>query len=509
MLKKLGNSIYGEVDNLPVNLRIFSGVAAIGIIVTTLQLVVNIIHGQLIPVAIFACGIVLSSVIYYQARFRRRYYFLPLILMILIILSVDWFYKDGVNGGVFIATIIAFSGIMLILPNTYHKFFIPFYCSFLLLLLGLQYQLPEWFTPYPSIKARFLDLTVSILSLLTLLSLGFRVFTMSYVENKHLIESQSAKLIQANRKLQATEEELRQNMEELSATNESLYQEQRKLKEALNSLKKTQTQLIQSEKMASLGVLTAGIAHEINNPVNFIAAGNQTLGLITEDLLCLLKDYHALAHSSDLDQKGVLLENINIKLEEVGGMQELESDARELYRDITIGTDRVTDIVQGLKSFSHGNNTSTKPVDMHQLIEANLVILKSKYQDKIKVIKDWASALPPIPCLAGEINQALLNVLSNAIEATPEGGQIHISTQDHKTAISIIISDTGVGMNDQVKQQLFTPFFTTKPVGSGTGLGMSITYNIIEKHGGSIHVDSTLGEGSTFTITLPKDSPLP
>ncbi|BAU13518.1 integral membrane sensor signal transduction histidine kinase [Leptolyngbya sp. NIES-3755] len=278
------------------------------------------------------------------------------------------------------------------------------------------------------------------------------------------------------------------------------------LKEALNELKRTQAKIVQSEKMSSLGQLVAGIAHEINNPVNFIH-GN--LGHVQEniqDLLDLIELYQSEYQAT------IAIAN---KIEEID-LAFLQDDVPKLLNSMTVGTERIREIVKSLRIFSRLDEAEVKAIDIHEGIDSTLMILQNRLKAKpdraeIQVIKDYAE-LPMVQCYAGQLNQVFMNILVNAIDALEEGlvkdpthqPHIKIGTKQMGESIEIAISDNGTGIPESVQSRIFDPFFTTKAVGKGTGMGMSISYQIItEKHGGELECVSTPGQGTLFLIRIP------
>ncbi len=271
------------------------------------------------------------------------------------------------------------------------------------------------------------------------------------------------------------------------------------LNETLSKLKQAQTQLIQSEKMVSLGQLTAGIAHEINNPINFVLNGIMPLEANIADLFELVGLYIKNLESPSPDLVDIIKE-----LKEEIEYEELKPEILGLCNSIKIGAKRTSEIVNGLRTFSRTDEHEKKLTDIHEGLDSTLAILSAKLKGRVEVVKEYAS-LPHIDCFPGQLNQVFMNIISNANQAIGDAtGTITITTKkvDDDT-ISIGIKDDGPGMSDEIKEKIFEPFFTTKDVGEGTGLGMSITFGIIQKHNGSIDIDTKLGVGTEFLITIP------
>jgi signal transduction histidine kinase len=301
--------------------------------------------------------------------------------------------------------------------------------------------------------------------------------------------------------------QLRTAFYELEATNIDLenrvVERTAELKNMLDKLQKTQSQLIQTEKMSSLGQMIAGIAHEINNPVSFIYGNLTHAQQYTQDLLRLLELYQQhLPNPPDVIQQEI--ETIELDF--------IKQDLIKTLKSMQIGSERITEIVLSLRNFSRLDEAEYKQADIHAGIDSTLMILGHRLKPqnnlpKIQVIKKY-SVLPQIQCYAGQLNQVFMNLLANAIDALNEGKiaqpQITISTQMiGNKQIQISISDNALGIPIDIQQKLFDPFFTTKPPGKGTGLGLSISYQIItEKHGGSIECISEVGVGTTFAINI-------
>lgn len=278
------------------------------------------------------------------------------------------------------------------------------------------------------------------------------------------------------------------------------------LNETLEQLKNTQSQLIHSEKMASLGQLTAGIAHEINNPLNFIYAGISALENCITDFLKITDTFQHIMNESEKEK---IIEYIS-QLQQNSTAQEYEEskvDINSLVKDIKIGAIRTTDIVKGLRNFSRFDEGIPQYGDIHNDLDAAIMLLRAKLIKDITVSKKYGDKIPEISALHGQLNQVFTNIIANAIQAMEYGGKLTILTKtilvNGKNHVSISIKDTGVGMSQQVKDKIFEPFFTTKDIGEGTGLGLSISYGIIQKHQGNIEVFTEAGKGTEFVITLP------
>lgn len=287
-------------------------------------------------------------------------------------------------------------------------------------------------------------------------------------------------------------------------------EQSRVAKAGFQDLQQNYIRLLQNDKMAALGQLVAGIAHEINNPVNFITGNIAHAKEYTQKLLNLIQLYQ-----QDSPQTVTEIQTVIDEMD----LEFVITDFPHLLNSMEVGCDRIEQIVRALRNFSHLDEADLKKVDIHQGIDSTLIILESRLQRKhkpsqnITVIKEYGN-LPLVECYPGLLNQALMNILTNAIDALEEAIVNHKKTQPPVIKITtqliggnwieIHITDNGIGVPENVKKQLFDPFFTTKPVGKGTGLGLSISYQIVaEKHGGQINFVSNFGEGTEFIIKIP------
>jgi two-component system NtrC family sensor kinase len=276
------------------------------------------------------------------------------------------------------------------------------------------------------------------------------------------------------------------------------------LQKALDDLKAAQSQLVQSEKMASLGTLTAGIAHEINNPINFVSANVLPLRDNINELTRLIQEYKGLNESN--------YEIELVRLAEVEKEMDLEYtliETKQLIDGIEEGAKRTHTIVQGLTSFSRGDSGKKSEADINRGIRSTVSVLKSRLNN-VNLIMDLDNNLPLVSCQIGKINQVVLNLINNALDALVEKNgtnrkesQLRVETKGLGHSVQISISDNANGIEKELQPKIMEPFYTTKPVGKGTGLGLSISYSIIEDHGGAIELDSEEGVGTKFIITLP------
>ena len=308
------------------------------------------------------------------------------------------------------------------------------------------------------------------------------------------------------KEIEKTRNQLLEKVEEIEEKNVQL-------KQTLDDLKRAQAQMVSSEKMASLGQLTAGIAHEINNPVNFTYAGALSLKTDFNDLLQLLETYRQIT-PENIAATLPAAKNMEAKL----AYPEIKHEIDDLLLSVKRGAERTAEIVKSLRTFARLDEDTLKKSDVEENLDATLVMLHSQYKERIEIVKTYTK-IPPIECFPGQLNQVFMNILLNSIQAIEGNGKIFISTSypsihangkfKDKETIEISIRDTGIGMSEDVKQNIFEPFFTTKDVGVGSGLGLSVSFGIIEKHKGEIKVFSEVGKGSEFVLILPINSTEP
>lgn len=306
------------------------------------------------------------------------------------------------------------------------------------------------------------------------------------LENQKLIKEQNLIL----------ERKVKERTEELETANDTL-------NTTLNNLKDTQSQLVDAEKMAALGQLTAGIAHEINNPINFVTSNVKPLKLDIDDLKDIIKKYEQIDLEKDIKPQIAEIEAYKKQID----LSFINEEIVSLLSGISEGAKRTAEIIRSLRNFSRVDETDMKAIDLNEGLLSTLVLIRSTLPDNLTVIKDLGN-LPKVECMPGKINQVFMNLVANAVQAIKskeiqaEEEFLTIKSWYDNQQVFISIKDTGTGMTEEVKHRIFEPFFTTKDIGEGTGLGLSIVFSIIEKHKGHVEVISELGKGTEFIIIL-------
>ena len=270
------------------------------------------------------------------------------------------------------------------------------------------------------------------------------------------------------------------------------------LEKNLARIKEMHIQLVMSEKMASLGEITAGVAHEIKNPLNFITGTIEPLKRDISDLLEVLEKYESVIADLHLQEAFYEVDSFKSEIE----FDFLLSEIHKLMEGISEGANRTKEIVKSLGSFSRKGDDKFVMHNIHEGIDSTLILLGNKIKNKITIHKEYGDT-PEIECLPDRLNQVFMNILSNAIQAIDENGEIFIKTKSEGSNVIIQIRDSGKGMTDEVQKRVFEPFYTTKGMGKGTGLGLSISYSIVEQHNGKIDISSEPSKGTEFIITLP------
>jgi signal transduction histidine kinase len=296
-------------------------------------------------------------------------------------------------------------------------------------------------------------------------------------------------MLQDRTEMRAAQEELRQRIGELQQTNQKLEQ--------------AQNQLLQSDKMASIGQLAAGVAHEINNPVGFVSSNLHTLRQYVTDLLKLADAYGRLSQPAD-EAAASELRQVLKAVE----LDYLKDDLPQLLDESADGLVRVKKIVQDLKDFSRVDQSDWQLADLNAGLASTLNVVLHEVKYKADIVRSL-QPLPPVLCLAGQLNQVFMNLIVNASHAIADRGTITLASGTVDNWAWVQVEDTGSGMSEEVMRRIFEPFYTTKQVGKGTGLGLSLSFSIVQRHGGVIQVRSQPGVGSRFRVWVPVAGPAP
>ncbi len=333
-------------------------------------------------------------------------------------------------------------------------------------------------------------LTGGVLLFIVLMLVVYRSYRQKKQDNT-LLTRQNAEINQKR-------EEIETQRDNLESLNQQLKIQKETLQNTLKDLKQAQSQLVESDRMASLGQITGGIAHELNNPINFISGNVNPLKRDINDILRILAEYDSTIENKDLREQFVEVEALKEELD----LSFLSQEIINLLEGIDTGARRSEQIVKGLRSFARMDGDKFTFADIHEGLDATLTLLENKTKEYIRINKLYGD-IPKIKCLPAGLNQVFLNILTNSIQAIEGKGEISIETNTSGDCVNITLKDTGRGMAADVITHIFEPFYTTRAVGDGTGLGLSISYGIIERHQGKIEVKSEPGNGSEFTIILP------
>lgn len=294
----------------------------------------------------------------------------------------------------------------------------------------------------------------------------------------------------------------------LRAMESSVERKNKKLSYTLKHLKQSQTQLIQSEKMASLGQMVAGVAHEINTPLGYVKGNVENIKDVLDQIKKFIKSCDQLARIMTGEHDAVNEEELAEMLTSVSSMTNslqtysLLEEISDLFDDTLYGIEQISELVMGLKDFSRLDKARVKNININECINSALLISKNTLKHRIDVIKQF-SDLPPVKCSPSQINQVFLNLFTNAAQAIKKQGKLLIKTYCENNQINVVVEDNGEGIDKNHLARIFDPFFTTKEIGQGTGMGLSISYKIIRDHGGIIKVASKPGVGTRFIVRLP------
>ncbi|MGE5624398.1 MAG: ATP-binding protein [Bacillota bacterium] len=291
----------------------------------------------------------------------------------------------------------------------------------------------------------------------------------------------------------------------LNAMEAQLAKQTEDLAAAYKELKASQLQLIQAEKMASLGQMVAGVAHEINTPLGYVKNNFEMLEMYVEGARTLLEASNGIADV--LLSPTSTQEELQARLDVLQGLRRDSSlpetdDLQRLFTDTRFGIDQISELVMNLKNFSRLDRAAADDVDINECLDSAVMLARNVLKNRVQVVRQYG-ALPRIRCLPSQLNQVFLNLLTNAAQAIEDQGRILLKTESKEGWLKITVQDTGKGIPPEVLPRIFDPFFTTKPVGQGTGLGLSISYQIVQQHGGDIRVTSQPGKGTRFTVRLP------
>lgn len=428
--------------------------------------------------------------------------------IVLLLLGWDAFAYNAVNATALVGSVLAIYVAVKLVRSGYKpaNFFLIAWTVFLLGVI--VFALKDFnIIPYNPIFRRSMLIGSTIEIILLSVALADRINQLR--QEKEASQEEALQMARENERIIREQNiELEKRVEERTM---ELQEANEELQVTLDNLKDTQTQLVDAEKMASLGQLTAGIAHEINNPINFITSNIKPLRLDLDELHQIIDAFSSLSEDPTNEE----VQAAKDKLQELD-YDFLKEEVETLVNGISDGAVRTSEIVRGLRTFSRLDEDVIKPANINEGLDSTLVLLKNKTKGIIEVVQDYDTALPDVECYPGKLNQAFMNILNNGIYAVQhktdyaegELPTITLRTRLHEDeTMSIHLIDNGIGMDEETRRKMFDPFFTTKEVGEGTGLGMSIVFKIIDKHNGNLEVKSEPGKGSEFIITLPLRQP--
>jgi signal transduction histidine kinase len=441
-----------------------------------------------------------SPIIHKLLSFYHLFYFLILTLIFLKEIDIAYNLLQPIQGT--IAFIMLFTSLKLVLKKSRQAlfYFISWSVLFISILLFIFTNIG--FLPYNLFTSQIMLYGSALQVILLSIAQADKYNILKLEEQK--AQEKALSIANLNERIireqnVVLEEKVNLRTVELSNTNIQL-------NDALVSLKDAQMQLIEKEKMSSLGQLTAGIAHEINNPINFVTGNIKPLKRDVFMVIDLLDSFEKVAKSSlSVEEKTAKLNMLKLDLD----FDYLNEEINFLLKGIEEGASRTAEIVKGLKIFSRTDEFETKIANVNDGLNSTLVLLNNLIGTKIKVVKEFDNENAVIEHFPGKLNQVFMNILSNSIFAINQkwenetGGVINLKTENINGKFVITFTDNGVGMSEDVLNKIYEPFYTTKPVGAGTGLGMSIVYKTIELHKGKITIDSKLNQGTTIKIEIP------
>ena len=423
--------------------------------------------------------------------------------MLLCIFSNDLsisYYILNYNGGAVVLIVLSTSIYLVTKGYRPAKFYILAWAFFLISFLILILRNLA-FLPYNDFTTYIIYVGSSFEVALLAIALADKINNLR--KEKELSQAESLRNLQENEKLIINQNALLE--QKVNARTEELLKTNENLNSAMDELKDAQIQLVDAEKMASLGQLTAGIAHEINNPINFVKSNIGPLQMDIDDLISIIDAYQPV-HEIPADEIPDKLKEVK-RLKDKIDIEYLKTEVENLVSGIRDGAERTVEIVKGLRTFSRLDEGEIKTVNIYEGLDSTIVLLRNMLNENIIIEKDY-QADGVIECFPGKLNQVFMNIISNAIHAIKlkgdrtEKNYIRIFSRVVDGMLELHIKDTGVGMPDEVRRKIFDPFFTTKEVGEGTGLGLSIVYKIIFMHFGKIDVQSSPGNGAEFIISL-------